>query len=76
MTDTLDIIVAISMLLNGIFITMIGFEIIKLKAKKPEDEDRMIVWRKKWGVYFKIVGIVILILAVFLLIAPYLNSNS
>ena len=76
MTKTLDIIVAISMLLNGILITLIGFEIIKLNAKKPEDVDRMIVWRKKWVMYFKIGGIVIVILALYLLIALYLNSKS
>lgn len=70
MTETIDLIVAISMLLSGLFITLIGFDIIKLKAKKPEDEARMIEWRKKFGKFFKIGGIVILIIGVFLLIAP------
>lgn len=70
MTETIDLIVAISMLLSGLLITLIGFDIIKLKAKKPEDEERMIIWRKKFGMFFKIGGIVILIIGVFLLIAP------
>lgn len=70
MTVTIDTIIAISMLLSGLLITLIGFEIIKLKAKKPEDEARMIVWRKKFGNFFKIGGIGILIIGVFLLIAP------
>jgi len=70
MTETVDLIVAISMLLSGLFITLIGFDIIKLKAKKPEDEERMIEWRKKFGKFFKIGGIVILIIGFFLLIAP------
>ena len=69
MTETLDIIVAISMLLSGLFTILVGFDIIKLNGKNPEDEERMIVWRKKWGMFFKIGGIVIVILAVFLLIA-------
>ena len=69
MTETVDLIVAISMLLSGLFITLIGFDIIKFKAKKPEDEERMIEWKKKFGKFFKIGGIVILI-GVFLLIAP------
>ena len=76
MNETLDIIVAISMLLNGLFTTLVGFDIIKLTAKKPKDEERMIVWRKKWGMFFKIGGIVIVILAVYLLIAPYLYIKS
>ncbi len=70
MTETIDLIVAISMLLSGLFITLIGFNIIKLKPKRPEDEERMIEWRKKFGKFFKIAGIVILIIGVFLLIAP------
>ena len=74
MTETIDLIVAISMLLSGLFITLIGFDIIKLKAKKTEDEARMVEWRKKFGKFFKIGGIVILIIGVFLLIA--LDSES
>lgn len=70
MTQTIDLIVAISMLLSGLFITLIGFDVIKFKAKKPEDEERMIAWRKKFGKFFKIGGVVILILSVLLLIAP------
>ena len=75
MTETIDIVVAISMLLSGLFITLIGFDIIKLKAKKPEDEERMIEWRKKFGKFFKIGGIVILVIGVFLLIAPDSNNE-
>lgn len=70
MTETIDLVVGICMLLSGLFITLIGFDIIKLKAKKPEDEKRMIEWRKKFGKFFKIGGIVILIIGVFLLIVP------
>lgn len=70
MTETIDLIVAISMLLSGLFITLIGFDIIKLKTKKPEGEEKMIVWREKFGKFFKIGGTVILIIGVFLLIAP------
>lgn len=75
MTETIDTIVAISMLLSGLLITLIGFDIIKLKAKKPEDEERMNVWRKKFGKFFKIGGIVILIIGVFLLIAANLDNE-
>jgi hypothetical protein len=70
MTETIDLVFAISMLLSGLFITFIGFDIIKLKAMKSEDEKRMIEWRKKFGKFFKIGGILILISGVFLLIAP------
>jgi hypothetical protein len=75
MTETIDLIVAISMLLSGLFITLIGFDIIKLKAKKTEDEARMVEWRKKFGKFFKIGGIVILIIGVSLLIAPDSESE-
>ena len=75
MTETIDLLVSICMLLSGLLITLIGFGIIKLKAKKPEDEERMIVWRKKFGRLFKIGGIVILIIGVFLLIAPDSNKE-
>ncbi len=74
MTETIDLIVAVSMLLGGLLITLIGFDIIKLKAKKPEDKERMIVWREKFGKFFKIGGIVILVIGVLLLIAP--NSDN
>ena len=70
MTVTIDLFVAISMLLSGLLITLIGFHIIKLKAKKPEDLERMIIWREKFGKFFKIGGVVILVIGVFLLIAP------
>ena len=70
MTVTIDLFVAISMLLSGLLITLIGFHIIKLKAKKPEDAERMIIWREKFGKFFKIGGVVILVIGVFLLIAP------
>jgi hypothetical protein len=76
MNETIDIIVAICMLLSGLLITLIGFDIIKLKAKIPEDEERMIEWRKKFGKFFKIGGIVILIIGVFLLIAPDSDNES
>ncbi len=76
MTETIDLIVAISMLLSGLFITLIGFDIIKLKAKKPADEERMIEWRKKFGKFFKVGGIVILIIGVFLLIAPDSDNET
>jgi hypothetical protein len=76
MTETIDAIVAISMLMSGLIITLIGFEIIKLKAKKPADEERMIVWRKKFGKFIKIGGIVILIMGVLLLIAPDSDKES
>lgn len=70
MTETIDLIVAISMLLSGLLITLIGFDIIKLKTKKYEDEERMIVWRQKFQKFFKFCGAVILIIGVSLLIAP------
>ena len=75
MTETIDTLVAISMLLSGLLITLIGFDILKLKAKKPEDEERMIVWRKRFGKFFKIGGIVILIIGVFLLISANLDNE-
>jgi len=75
MTETIDIIIALSTLMSGLLITLIGFNIIKLKAKKPDDEERMIVWRKKFGKFFKIGGIVILISGVFVILAPDLNNE-
>jgi hypothetical protein len=75
MKETIDTIVAISILLSGLITTLIGFDIIKLKAKKPGDEERMIIWRKKFGKLFKIGGIVMLIIGVFLLIVPYLDKE-
>jgi hypothetical protein len=75
MTETIDLIVAISMLLNGLIITLMGFGIIKLKAMKPEYEERMIDWREKFGKFLKIGGIVILVIGVFLLFAPHLDSE-
>jgi hypothetical protein len=59
----------------GLLTMLIGFDIIKLKAKKPEDEERMIVWRKKFGNFFKIGGILLLIMGVFLLIMSDLDNE-
>jgi hypothetical protein len=76
MTEKIDTIVAVSMLLSGLFITLIGFNIIKLKPRKPEDEEKMAIWRKKFSNSFKIGGSLILIIGVFLAIAPILNIKS
>lgn len=75
MKEIIDTIVAISILMSGLLITLIGFDIIKLKAKKPEDEEQMIFWRKKFGKFFKIGGFLILIIGVFLIIAPDSNKE-
>ena len=71
-----ETIVAISMLMSGLLIALIGFGIIKLKAKKPEDDEQMISLRKKFGKFFKIGGIMILIIGAFLIIAPNSNNES
>lgn len=76
MTETIDTIVVLSMLVSGLLITLIGYDIIKLKVKKPEDEERMIVWRKKFGKFFKIGGIGILIIGVFLIFAPNFSNKT
>jgi len=76
MTEKIDTIVAVSMLLSGLLITLIGFNIIKLKPKKPEDEEKMAIWRKKFSNSFKIEGLLIIIIGAFLSIAPNLNSKS
>jgi len=76
MTETVDIIFAISMLIGGLIMTMIGFDIIKLKAKKQEDEERLKIWKIKFGRFFRIGGIVILIIGIFLIIIPDFNPES
>jgi len=76
MTETIDTIAAVIILLGGLIITLIGFEIIKLKSKNSKDEERMIYWRKKFGKFFKIGGIVILIIGILLLFTPDSDYES
>ncbi len=74
MTYTIDLILALCMLLSGLLITLIGFDVIKLKTKNSVDEERMNVWRKRFGNFFKIAGIIVLTIGVYLIIMP--NSNN
>ena len=70
MTEIIDKGIAISMLISGIYMTLVGFNIIKLKAKKAEDVEKMKVWHQKFDKFFKIGGITLLTIGIFLLIAP------
>ena len=76
MTEIIDKGIAISMLISGIYMTLVGFNIIKLKAKKAEDVEKMKVWHQKFDKFFKIGGITILIIGIFLLIAPKIDSET
>lgn len=69
MNDTINSIFTISIIGSGLLMTLTGFEAIKLKAKKPEDEKRMIAWRKRFGKFFKTGGIALLIIGGTLLYA-------
>jgi hypothetical protein len=76
MTEIIDKGIAISMLISGIYMTLVGFNIIKLKAKKPEDVEKMKVWHQKFDKFFKIGGITVLIIGIFLLIAPDSDNEN
>jgi len=76
MTDIIDLYFAISTSLIGLFITLIGYNVIKLKGKKPEDEERMIIWRKKFGKLFRILGVVMIFIGISLLILSFSDKRN
>jgi cytochrome c biogenesis protein CcdA len=54
------------MVLGGLYVALIGFKVIKLKAK-PEDQEKMDKWFQKFGTLMKICGILMIVLGLFLL---------
>lgn len=76
MTDIIDIYFAISFSLTGLYTTLIGFNIIKLKGKKPEDEERMIIWRKKFGKLVRVLGLVMIFIGISLFILSFSDNQS
>lgn len=68
--------IAISMLISGIYMTLIGFNVIKLTPKKAEDVEKIKVWHQKFDKFFKIGGITILIISILLLIAPVSDNDN
>lgn len=59
---------AIMALIGGIYIALIGFNVIKFKAKKSEDEEKMNLWHKKFDLFFKIAGIIVFLIGILQLI--------
>ncbi len=76
MTDIIDTGIAVGMLISGSYMTLVGFHIIKLKPKKTEDVARLKVWHKKFDKFFKIAGISVLIIGIFLLITPHPKNED
>lgn len=68
MNEIIDNGLAIIMLIGGIYMILVGFNVIKFKAKKSEDEEKMKLWPQKFDIFFKIGGIIVLLMGIFQLI--------
>lgn len=60
------------LVLGGIYTTLIGFKVIKLKVK-PEDQKKMDEWYQKFGKLMKICGIAMIVFGLFLLTTLIFN---
>lgn len=76
MIQILPYISSIVMLVGGAYIALMGFKIINPQKKKPEHEERMIQWHKKFGRFAKIGGIALFLWGVLNLVFPDLNAFS
>ncbi len=68
MNEIIDNGLAIMLLIGGIYMTLIGFNVIKFKPKKSEDEEKMKLWHQKFDKFFKIGGIIVFLIGIFQLI--------
>jgi hypothetical protein len=56
------------MIFGGIFSTLLGFNLIKFKITKLEDQKKMELWHQKFDKLMKILGILLIVLGIFNLI--------
>jgi len=45
----------------GIFMILKGFKLLKSKAKNEDEIKKEALWQNKWGIFFKIGGIILLL---------------
>jgi len=64
----INIINPIISIIGGIYCSLIAFNVIKLKADKPENKEKMILWEKKYIPLFRILGPTLIILGIAMLI--------
>jgi hypothetical protein len=64
----INIINPIITIIGGIYCSLIAFNVIKLKADKPENKEKMILWEKKYIPLFRILGPTLIILGIAMLI--------
>jgi hypothetical protein len=63
----MELFFAIGQLIAGIYMTLVGFKVINLfKGKNEQEKEEQ--WYKKFGVFFKYGGIVLVLLAIFQLV--------
>jgi hypothetical protein len=63
------------MILGGLYATLIGFKIIKLKVK-PVDQKKMDEWFQKFGTLMKVSGIAMIVFGLFLLATLIFNLGN
>ena len=63
----INIINPIISIIGGIYCSLIAFNVIKLKADKPENKEKMILWEKKYIPLFRILGPTLTILGIAML---------
>lgn len=68
MNEIIDNGLAIIMLIGGIYWSLVGFNVIKFKAKTSEDEEKMKLWYKKINPFYKIGGIIVFLMGMLQLI--------
>lgn len=72
MITIIHYILYLAMILGGLYATLIGYKVIKIKGK-PEDQEKIDIWFQKFGTLMKIGGIVLIVLGLFLLTTLIFN---
>ena len=65
----LNIINPIISIIGGIYCSLLAFNVIKLKVKKPENKEKMILWEKKYLPLFRFLGPTLIIIGIVMLIS-------
>lgn len=74
MITTLLYILYLIMIFGGLYATLAGFKIIKIKANSG-DQRKVDEWHQKFGKLIKVCGIVMLVFGLFLLTTLILNPQ-
>jgi hypothetical protein len=72
----LNYISAFVMIFGGGYLALLGFRVINHKKDTPDNQEKMIIWHKKFGGFAKYGGIALVIWGIMNVIFPSLNTYT